>query len=78
MSRQTSNQMAKEICRDKRQRVATKHGKNVTSQMRQREIMLQQSLSTGCQHQEEPVATLETGRKHKFCRDKVFYVATRN
>ena len=29
-----------ELCRDKRQRVATEHGKNVTSQLRQREIML--------------------------------------
>ena len=30
-----------ELCRDKRQRVATEHGKNVTSQLRQRDIMLQ-------------------------------------
>ena len=29
-----------ELCCDKRQRVATEHGKNVTSQLRQKEIML--------------------------------------
>ena len=46
-----------ELCRDKRQHVATEHGKSVTSQLRQREIMLQQGLSAGCQHQEEIVAT---------------------
>ena len=59
-----------ELCRDKRQRVATEHGKNVTSQLRQRKIMLRQGLSAECQHQEEPVATLETGRKQKIYRDK--------
>ena len=45
------------LCREKRQRVAIEHGKNVTSQLRQRKIMLQQGLSAGCQHQDEPVAT---------------------
>ena len=75
MSRQTSKQMAKEIChdnisfvakglniedelcRDKRQRVTIEHKKNVRSQLRQRKLMLQQGLSAGCQHQEEPVVT---------------------
>ena len=46
-----------ELCCNKRQRVATEHGKNVTNQLRQKEIMLRQGLSTGCQHQEEPVVT---------------------
>ena len=46
-----------ELCRDTRQRVATEHENNVTSQLRQRKIMLRQGLSVGCQHQEEPVAT---------------------
>ena len=31
-----------------------------------------------CRGIEAPIATLETGRKHKFCRDKVSYVTTRN
>ena len=38
--------------------------------------MLRQGFSIGCQHPEEFVATNETGRKKKFCRDKVMYVAT--
>ena len=67
-----------ELCHDKRQRVATEHGKNVTSQLRQREIMLRHGLSAGCQHQEQLVTTIKTGRKHKFYRNKVSYVATRN
>ena len=45
------------LCRDKRQHVVTEHGKNVTSQLRQRKLMLRQGLSPGCQHQEEPIAT---------------------
>ena len=68
----------KERCHDKRQCVATEHGKNVTSQLRQREIMLRQGLSAGCQHQEEIVTTLKTGKVQKLCCDKVSYVATRN
>ena len=67
-----------EICRDKRQCVATEHEKNVISQLKQRNILLRQGLSIGCQQQKEPVATLERGRKQKFYRDKVFYVTTRN
>ena len=31
-----------------------------------------------CREIKAPVATLETGRKHKFYRDKVSYVTTRN
>ena len=31
-----------------------------------------------CHNIEAPVATKETGRKHKFCRDKVSSIATRN
>ena len=38
------------VCRDRK-------WKNVTSQLRQRTLMLQQGLSTGCQHQEVSVAT---------------------
>ena len=37
-----------EICRDKRQRVATEHEKNVISQLKQRKIMLRQGLSVRC------------------------------
>ena len=46
-----------ELCHDKRQCVATEHEKNVTSQPRQKEMMLRQVLSARCQHQEELVAT---------------------
>ena len=35
--------MTDELCRDKRQRVATENGKNLTSQLRQRKFILQQS-----------------------------------
>ena len=51
--RQTSKLIVKELCRDKRQCVAPKNGKNLTSQLRQRKFMLQQGFSVGCQHQEE-------------------------
>ena len=78
MSQHKGLNIEEELCGDKRQRVATKHGKNVTSQLRQRKIILRQSLSTGCQHQEEHVATLKTRRDQKFCRDKLSYVAIRN
>ena len=46
-----------ELCSDKRSCVATKHEKNVTSQLKQRNIMLRQGLSVGCQHQKEPDVT---------------------
>ena len=57
LSQQKGLSIEEELCRDKRQRVAIEHEKNVTSQLRQREIMLRQGLSTGCQYKEEPVAT---------------------
>ena len=73
------------LCHDKRQRVATKHKKNVTSQLRQREIMLRQGFlcwmsKPGGTYRDikAPVVTLETGRKQRFCHDKVSYVAIRN
>ena len=53
-----------ELCSDKRQRVTTEHGKNVTSQLRQREKMLRQGLSARCQHYEEPVSTLKLLSRH--------------
>ena len=42
-----------------RQKTACRDGKwkNVTSRLRIRKLMLRQGLSTGCQHQEELVAT---------------------
>ena len=59
-----------EVCRDKRQRVATEHEKKVTSQLRQREIMLRQGFlcwmskpGGTCRNIKAPVVTLETGRK---------------
>ena len=57
MSQHKGMNIGEELCRDKRQRVATKHGKNVTSQLRQRKIMLRQGFSARCQHQEKPIAT---------------------
>ena len=74
-----------ELCRHKIQRVVTKHEKNVTSQLRQREIMLRQGflcwmskLGGTCRDIKASVTTLEKRRKQRFCRDKVSYVATRN
>ena len=46
-----------ELRRDKRQRVVIEHRKKVTSQLRQRKIMLRHDFSARCQHQEEPVTT---------------------
>ena len=40
VSQQTSKLIAKELCRDKRQRVAIENGKNLTIQLRQRKFML--------------------------------------
>ena len=67
--------MTDELCREKRQRVATENGKNLTSQLRQIKFMLRQGFSAGCQHQEEFVMTKnllsqQTSRKHKLYRDK--------
>ena len=60
----------------KKQRVATENGMNLTIQPRPRNFMLQQGFLTGCQHQEEFVATNETGRKHKYCHNKGSFVTT--
>ena len=60
----------------KNKRFATENGKNLTIQPRPRKFMLQQGFSIGCQHQEEFVATNETGRKHKYCHDKGSSVTT--
>ena len=83
MSRKTSKLLAKELCSDKRQCVATENGNNLTIQPRQRKFMLRQGFSVGCQHKEEffcykeaPVSTHETGRKQKFCCDKGSSVTT--
>ena len=57
LSQPKGQNIEEELCRDKRQRVAIEHEKNVTSQLRQRAIMLRQGLSAGCQHQEEPIVT---------------------
>ena len=48
MSQHKGHNIEEELCRDKRQRVTTDHGKNLTSQLRQREIMLRQGLSVVC------------------------------
>ena len=50
MSQHKGLNIEEELCRDKRKRVATEHGKNVTSQLRQRKIMLRQDLLARCQH----------------------------
>ena len=73
------------LCCNKRQSVATEHEKNVTSQLRQREIMLRQGFlcwmskpGGTCHDIKAPVATIEKGRKQRFCRDKVSYAAKIN
>ena len=45
-----------ELYRNKRQRVMTKNGKNITSQLRERKFMLRQFLA-GSQNKEEIVTT---------------------
>ena len=65
------------LCRDKRQHVTTEHEKNVTSQMRQREIMLQQGFLCWMS---KPGGTCRDTRRRKkaeilsrqgiLCRDK--------
>ena len=72
-----------ELCRDKRQRVATEHEKNETSQQRQREMMLRQgflwwmSKPRGtCHDIKAPIATLETNRRQNLCHDKISPIAT--
>ena len=40
VSGQTPKKIAKELCRDKRQRVETENGNNLTIQLRQRKFML--------------------------------------
>ena len=59
MSQQTSKLIENELCHDKRQLsfFTTENGKNLTIQLRQKTFMLRQGFSTGCQHQEEFVAT---------------------
>ena len=83
MSRQTSKLIENELYRDKRQRVATENGKNLTIQLRQRKFMLRQGFSAGCQHQEKkfrdkeaPVAINETGRRQKLCCHKGSSITT--
>ena len=63
LSQHKGMNIKEELCYNKRQCVAIEHGKNVTSQLRQRKIMLRQGLSVGCQHQEESV------RHKSSCRD---------
>ena len=85
MSQHKGLNLEEELCRDKIQRVTTEHEKNVTSQLRQREIILRQGffcwmskLEGTCRDIKAPVTTLETGRKQRLCHDKVSYVAIRN
>ena len=56
----------------------TKHEKNVTSEMRQRKLMLRQGFlcwmskpGGTCRDIKAPVATLETGRKQRFYRNGI-------
>ena len=82
LSQHNGLNIEEDLCCDKRQCGATEHGKNVTSQLRQRKIMLRQGLwmstpGRTCRSKKAPVATLETRRKQKLCRDKASYVAIR-
>ena len=97
MLRQTSKQMAKEICHVNISYVATQkteHRREAMSRQKMEEY--NKSVETKkvnvatrfvswmstpgriCHNIEAPAATKETRRKHKFCRDKVSSVATRN
>ena len=77
MSQHKRLNIEEELYRDKRQRIATEHGKNVTSQLRQRKIMLRQGLAAGFQHQEEPVTTYKLLSRHWKQEESINSVATR-
>ena len=102
--RQTSKQMAKEICHDNISFVATqrtlyrrgamsrqkttchnrtlekcnKSVKTKRDNVATRFVSWMSTSGRTCRDIKAPVATLKTGRKQKFFRDKVSYVTARN
>ena len=104
MSRQTSKQMAKEICHDNISSVTTQGTEYRRIAMLRKKIACHDRTCEECNKSSETkkvnvatrfvswmstprrtcryikahVATLETGRKQKFCHDEVSYVVTRN
>ena len=78
MSQQTSNLIAKEFYRDKRQCVAIENEKNLTIQLRQRKFMLRQGFSARCQHHEEFVATKKLMSRQIKQAERRNFIATRD
>ena len=68
----------KTTCRDRTWEECNKSAKTKKVNVATRFVNWMSTTGRTCQDIKAPVTTLETGRKHKFCRDKVSYVAIRN
>ena len=83
MSQQTFKLIAKEFCQDKRQCVAKKKWEESENSAETKKVYVatrffrrMSTLGRICSDKEAPIATNETGRKHKLCRDKASSVMT--
>ena len=83
MSRQTSELIAKELYRDKRQCVATENGKNLTKIAETKKLYVAtrffSRMSTPgiiCRDKKAPVTTNETGIKQKLFHNKASSITT--
>ena len=68
----------KTMCRDKTWEECNKSAETKRYNVATRFVSWMSTSGRTCHGIKAPVAILKTGRKHKFCCDKVSYVATRN
>ena len=68
----------KTACRDRTWEECNKSVETKKDNVTTRFVSWMSTSGTTCRNIKAPIATLKTERKHKFCRDKVSYVATRN
>ena len=68
----------KTACRDKTCEECNKSAKTKRDNVATRFVSWMSTSGRTCRGIKAPITTLKTGREHKFYRDKVSYVATRN
>ena len=76
MSQQTSNLIAKELCRDRKLEESDNSVETKKVYVATRFFSRMSTPGRICRNKEAHVATNETGKKHKFYRDKGSSVTT--
>ena len=76
VSRQTSKLIAKELCRDRKWEESNNSAETKKVYVATRFFSRMSTPERICRYKEAPLATNETGKKHKFCCDKESSITT--